>query len=206
MKRLLLWGFIIFALCSCDNGNDLMQVTMKDGYTIVVDPSPKYYADEDEFVHAVSFYFPRPYDFSQTEEVEYTKNTEKNVKGYNQFFIGHWETARFGEWIRSHGLDPRKTYYVATKVYAKYVSMPPEGLRIVPEVGGQFTGYLPCIEPRTFQVENNCDAQAIALITGFRYIGYDSERNATNYEMPSFINNSKTNLIWKLLIRDDGWD
>lgn len=206
IKHLPLCLFAAFVCCSCDNDNNPMRVSMKDGNTIIVNSSPKFYPDEDKFVHAVSFKFPCSYDFSQTEEVEYTEDTEGAVKGYNQFFIGRWEAAKFGDWIRSHGLQPGKIYYVATKVYTKYVSRTPEGLQIVPKLGIASMGYCPDREPKTFRADYNRDAQAYVLSTGVRYIGYDSEGNCLYYEVPSFVNDNKKDPTWKFLVMTDGWD
>ena len=67
-------------------------------------------------------------------------------------------------------------------------------------------GYCPDIEQRTFRVYNNPDEQVSMLITGVRYIGYDSERNSINCEVPSFTDNKNDKLTWEFLVRDDGWD
>lgn len=179
---------------------------MRDGHTITTNSSQRYYTDEDSFVHGVSFAFARSYDYSEIEEMEYQDDSEGKVTGYNQSFIGSWEIAKFGEWIRDYGLEPGKVYYIATKVYAKYISMPPKGLRVIPKPEERFMGYCPDIEQRTFWVYNIPDEQVCMLITGVRYIGYDSERNSINYEVPSFTDNKKNILTWEFLVRDDGWD
>lgn len=179
---------------------------MRDGHTITTNSSQRYYTDEDSFVHGVSFAFARSYDYSEIEEMEYQDDSEGKVTGYNQSFIGSWEIAKFGEWIRDYGLESGKAYYIATKVYVKYTSMPPIGLRIVPKYGGHYMGYCPDIEQRTFRVYNNPDQNVSMLITGVRYIGYDSERSSINCEVPSFTDNKKDILTWEFLVRDDGWD
>lgn len=84
--------------------------------------------------------------------------------------------------------------------------MPPKGLRVIPKPEERFMGYCPDIEQRTFWVYNIPDEQVCMLITGVRYIGYDSERNSINYEVPSFTDNKKNILTWEFLVRDDGWD
>lgn len=179
---------------------------MRDGNIITTNSSQRYYTDEESFVHGVSFAFARSYDYSEIEEMEYQDDSEGKVTGYNQSFIGSWEIAKFGEWIRDYGLESGKAYYIATKVYVKYTSMPPIGLRIVPKYGGHYMGYCPDIEQRTFRVYNNPDQNVSMLITGVRYIGYDSERSSINCEVPSFTDNKKDILTWEFLVRDDGWD
>ena len=206
MKCPLFLIVMIFLLCGCESEEDIISVTMQDGNTITTNSSQRYYSDEDEFVHGVSFAFARSYDYSEIEEIEYKDDSEGNVTGYNQFFIGSWEIAKFGEWIHDYGLEPDKTYYIATKVYVKYLLMPPKDLRIVPKLGGRFMGYCPDIGQKTFRVYNNSDTQVSMLITGVRYIGYDSERNSINCEVPSFSNNKNDKLTWEFLVRDDGWD
>ena len=197
---------VAFLFCGCESEDDTITVTMRDGHTITTNSSQRYYTDEDSFVHGVSFAFARSYDYSEIEEMEYQDDSEGKVTGYNQSFIGSWEIAKFGEWIRDYGLESGKAYYIATKVYVKYTSMPPIGLRIVPKYGGHYMGYCPDIEQRTFRVYNNPDQNVSMLITGVRYIGYDSERNSINYEVPSFTDNKKNILTWEFLVRDDGWD
>jgi hypothetical protein len=197
---------VAFLFCGCESEDDTITVTMRDGHTITTNSSQRYYTDEDSFVHGVSFAFARSYDYSEIEEMEYQDDSEGKVTGYNQSFIGSWEIAKFGEWIRDYGLESGKAYYIATKVYVKYTSMPPIGLRIVPKYGGHYMGYCPDIEQRTFRVYNNPDQNVSMLITGVRYIGYDSERSSINCEVPSFTDNKKDILTWEFLVRDDGWD
>lgn len=197
---------VAFLFCGCESEDDTISVTMRDGNTITTNSSQRYYTDEDSFVHSVSFAFARSYDYSEIEEMEYQDDSEDKVTGYNQSFIGSWEIAKFGEWIRDYGLEPGKAYYIATKVYVKYTSMPPIGLRIVPKYVGHYMGYCPDIEQRTFRVYNNPDQNVSMLITGVRYIGYDSERSSINCEVPSFTDNKKDILTWEFLVRDDGWD
>lgn len=204
MKLIFCLILIMLMLCSCETKDDSIRVTMEDGQSIVVSSSPKYYPNEDEFVHSVSFSFPRSYIPGHAEEINYLNESEGSVSGYDQSFIGAWEIARFGDWIKEYGLKPNNNYYVATKVYAKYVSQPPRGLRLVPKYEGDFMGYCPNVEPKTFLVNKLSQTEDIALLTGYRYIGYNSERETVNIEIPSFINNN--NLIWKFLIRDDGWE
>lgn len=197
---------VAFLFCGCESEDDTITVTMRDGHTITTNSSQRYYTDEESFVHGVSFAFARSYDYSEIEEMEYQDDSEDKVTGYNQSFIGSWEIAKFGEWIRDYGLESGKAYYIATKVYVKYTSMPPIGLRIVPKYGGHYMGYCPDIEQRTFRVYNNPDQNVSMLITGVRYIGYDSERSSINCEVPSFTDNKKDILTWEFLVRDDGWD
>lgn len=206
MKYPLLLVICSLVFCCCEPENNPTSVTMKDGKTITVYSSQKSYLDKDEFVHRVSFSFPRPYKYDDVEEIKYLEDSTYTVNGYNQSFIGCWEIAKLGEWSRDYGLASNKVYYVATKVYTKYVSLPPNGLRIVPKLGGIFMGYRPDIEPRTFWVDNDFDAKVSILTTSTRYIGYDSEGNTIDCEIPSFINNKENKLTWRFLVRDDGWD
>lgn len=187
MKHLLFGIFLTVILCSCDSGFDPMTVTMKDGKTITITSTQKYYSEEKGFIHGVSFSFPRPYNYSEIEDLDYHENTEYMVTGANQFYIGAWEIARFSNWIRAYGLDPDKSYYIATKVYTKYISSPPKGLRIVPKLGINCMGYCPDVEPQTFWAINNSENQVSILTTGVRYVGYDSDGDKIDKEIPSLI-------------------
>ena len=196
---------VLVVICSCAPDTDIYSVTMHDGKTVTVNTSQKYYSGENEFAHRVSFSFPRSYDYSVMEKLEYVEDSSYVVNGYDQFFIGCWEKAVFGEWIRNYGLVPNKVYYVATKVYVKCVSRPQDGLMIVPKYGGLFMGYRPDVEPRTFWVDNK-DRQASVFTTGVRYIGYDSDGNGIYKEIPSLSNNKNQKLVWNFLIQDNVWD
>lgn len=206
MKQSLLLAICSLIFCCCEPESNAISTTMKDGKTITIYSSQKSYLDKEEFVHCVSFSFPCSYKYDDVEKIEYLEDSTYIVNGYNQSFIGCWEIAKFGEWSRDYGLDPNKVYYVATKVYAKYVSTPPNGLRILPKLGGAFMGYRPDIEPSTFWVNTDSGAKVSILTTGIRYIGYDSEGNTIDCEIPSFVDNESNKLTWKFLILDDGWD
>lgn len=196
--------FLLFSSCKSDN--DLRCVIMQDGKAITINSSDKYYNDEDEFLHNVSFSFPRFYKYTNVDNLDYTTESNYTLTGFSQIFIGGWEFAKFGQWIRKYGLQPNKGYYVATMIYAKYISLPPTESRIIPIVGTQFMGYCPQKEATTFQVDTDYNAQVSILITGVRFIGYDSDGSNINIEMSSFADNNNI-LTWKFLIRDNNdWD
>lgn len=197
---------IVCVLCSCDSEDELSEITMMDGNTITVDKYKRFYSTEEEFVHDVSFSFPREYNLNCVEKIDYLNNQEYTVYDYNQSFIGCWVIAEFGNWIKEYGLIPNVPYYVSTMIYVKYLSETPKGLRIVPKFGEEHMGYCPDIIPKTFRVYHYSNRKLNVLTTGFKYIGYDSKRKPIAINIPSFIDNSKNKLTWNFLIRDDGWD
>lgn len=206
MKLYIIILVILCSLCSCNTEDSKYEVAMSDGNVIIVDGRKSYYHTEDEFVHNVSFSFPRYYNYSKVDKIDYLENMEYSVSGFDESFIGSWEIAEFGNWIKTYGLKPNTPYYVATKIYTKYLSETPIGLRIVPKLGGEFMGYCPDISPKTFRVQQDGNTQLSILSTGVRYIGYDSNRSPVNIDIPSFVDNNKVKPLWNFLIRDDGWD
>lgn len=62
MKFQLFLIVMVFLFCGCESEDDIISVTMQDGNTITTNSSQRYYPDEDEFVHGVSFAFARSYD------------------------------------------------------------------------------------------------------------------------------------------------
>lgn len=206
MKYYSLLFAIVAMLCSCNSEEEFCEITMADGNIINVDSTRKYYSTEEEFVHSVSFSFPRQYNVTSCEQIEYSNYQEYTVYGYDQFFIGCWEKAEFGDWITQYGLIPHTTYYVSTIIYVKYISETPKGLRIVPKFGGEYMGYCPDIIPNTFRVYQDSNEKYNVLTTGIRHVGYDLNRNSVKVSLPSFIDNNKNKLTWNFLIRDDGWE
>ncbi len=205
MKNILFYVALAIVLCSCEAGNWPIHVTMEDGKTITISPKTRYYTSEDEFIHGVSFPFPYSYIYPEIEKIDYVVDSSYTVTGYDQFFVGNWEIARFGEWARQYGLKPNSNYYVATKVYAKYVPKPPSELNIKPKLDIALMGYVPWSEYKTFFVSYEKDAQVSVLTTGVRYIGYDSERKNIDLDMPSFNENKNNKLTWKFLIVESVW-
>lgn len=197
---------LIFVASSCHDevDNDIVT-TMEDGKTIIISSEIHFYSTEEEFVHNVSFPSSHSAKAVEFEELNYSKGTLMAVYGYNNFSIQKWEKTKLGSWCEKYGLKPNNIYYVGTKVYDKYVSKPPEHLRIVPKYEENQMGYCPLVDSRFFEVLNEDYNQCTILRTGVRYIGYDSKRNPLNIEIPLIFNN-KNNLTWKFSIQDDGWD
>lgn len=192
--------------CGCSSEPKFNKIPMKDGNTIEINGNKRFYSSENEFVHGVSFSFQRQYNFTNVEQIDYSDIREYTVFDFNQFFVGFWEIAEFGNWISQYGLTPNAPYYVATKVYVKFISSPPSGLRIIPKYGGEYMGYCPDIIHKTFRVYNDSNENLNILTTGIRYIGYDSNKEPVEICIPSFVDNNINKLTWNFLIRDDGWD
>lgn len=204
MIRYILFLIIIVAFNSCNSTLDTFPVKMQDGMTISVNSSIKYYPDEESFVHDVSFSVPRQYEYFNVEKFEYVEDSTYVAEGHDQSFIGYWEKATFGDWIKEYGLVPQTVYYVATKIYTKNITMPQDGLEIVPKWGSPLMGYCPNTEYTTFKVNNNKEQHVSTLYTGVKYIGYDSKGKGIYKEIPSLNINQK--ITWKFLIQNDGWE
>ena len=199
MTRYILFLLTALIVISCDSNP--YSITMQDGMTIQYVSTPKYYSTEDDFVHDVAFDFPHPYDYAMPQHIDYVQDSIYTVHGYNQTFIGHWEKAKFGDWIKAYGLVPKQYYYVATKVYAKYISMPQDELWIYPKLRTPITH-----KPLYVGVERNKEKHACALFTGIRYIGYDSNGKGIYVEIPSFDDKGDNQLTWKFSIDNDFWN
>ena len=199
MSRYLLFLLAAFIVISC-NSNPY-TITMQDGVTIQYVSTPKYYSTEDDFVHDVAFDFPHPYNYAMPQHIDYVQDSIYTIHGYNQTFIGHWERAKFGDWIKAYGLVPEQNYYVATKVYAKYISMPQDELSIYPKLRTPITH-----KPLYVGVEHNKEKQACALFAGVRYIGYDTKGKGIYMEIPFFANKGDDQLTWKISVENDIWD
>lgn len=204
MKKFNLLIIILLLFCSCHE-DYFSLIRMQDGTTIKVPTKNRFYRSEDEFIYSLSPHFPKDYDFSSIEPINYSIDSIYAVSGYNQLFIDNWEIAFFGEWIKSYDLEPYKPYYVATKVFVKYLSELPKGLKATPRRGGEHMGYIPNNLQRTFTAVRDTSHHCLILTTSIRYIGYNSDRIKTDINIPSFINNDSTNLIWDFIIREDGW-
>ena len=193
----------ICLLCSCDDHYDkIYSVKMRDGNTIKVLNSQRVYSTEKDFLHNISFAFPRSYDLRNVEQCDYTSDSIFVIEDYNQSFTGAWEVAVFGEWIRAYGLIPHTPYYVATTVFAKYVSAPPRHKTLYP-LGGTYMGYIPGLERPSFFISHSPDYTCNIFTTGARLIGYDSSKNAISIYIPSFINTNK--LTWYFQVDTSPW-
>lgn len=141
---------ILLLLVSCTQDEWFRSVTMQDGNTVLVHQQKQFYETESKFVHNVFFSWEHKFDITDVEQINYKVDSRYTVKGHNAFYFHHWEEAQFGEWIEKYGLKANKTYYVATKVYAKFISMPPDSITISPKIGDSFLGYIPGAEASRF--------------------------------------------------------
>lgn len=198
----------LFSLGGCANDSEEMYVTMKDGFIIKVRPDVKHYASQYDFEHAVSFDFPMIYDYNSVEEISYAPNERGVVYGADQTFIGCWELASFGDWIRDLGLEPGKVYYTATKVYVKYLKaqQPTDDVYISPDPGSPYMGFIPFYEQSIFEVKKHASAGVTVLTTGVRIIGYRPDLYALNFEIPSNLTNNNQLPQWNYRILPNVWD
>lgn len=173
---------------------------MNDGNTINVASRKITYHSEEDFVRGFSFSFECNYNFSNKECINYDVGESYEVNGYDQTFIGSWQIAKFGDWIKNYGLNTDEYYYVATLIYAKYIERPITGTMIVPQTG---LGCSISEENKTFSVLSDKETNTSILLTCVRLIGYDKNKSAINLCIPQLTNN---NITWKFLIQSDGWE
>lgn len=204
MTRYYLFLLITFIISSCDS--DPYSVTMQDGRTIQYVSTPQYYSTEDDFVHDVTLNFPHQYDYSHVENIDYAKDSLYTVYGHDQTFIGYWQKAKFGDWIKVYGLEPNEYYYVATKWYTKFVSMPQGDLSIYPKSVEPFKRYHSESKTNSFITELNKGKHAYALSTAVKYIGYDSKGKSIYLEIPSFDDDTNRQLTWKFSVDESFWE
>lgn len=190
---------ILLCMCSCNEEDNICTLTMNDGTTIDVASTKITYHSEEDFVRGLSS-FECNYNFSNKEYINYNVGESYEVNGYDQTFVGSWQIAKFGNWIRNYGLNPDEFYYVATLIYAKYIERPTTGTMIVPQTG---LGCSLSEEDNSFSVLSDKETNTAILLTCVRLIGYDKNKSAINLCIPQFTNN---NLTWKFLIQSDGWE
>ena len=89
-------------------------------------------------------------------------------------------------------------------VYAKFISMPPDSITISPKIGDSFLGYIPGAEASRFLLNYYKKENCCVMTTGIRYIGYDSEKNKIDIEIP-LNTDSNHNRIWKFLTEYNIW-
>ena len=195
---------ILLLLVSCTQDEWFRSVTMQDGNTVLVHQQKHFYETESKFVHNVFFSWEHKFDITDVEQINYKVDSRYTVKGHNAFYFHHWEETQFGEWIEKYGLKANKTYYVATKVYAKFISMPPDSITISPKIGDSFLGYIPGAEASRFLLNYYKKENCCVMTTGIRYIGYDSEKNKIDIEIP-LNTDSNHNRIWKFLTEYNIW-
>ncbi len=198
---LLLIIHLLLSTSSCCESSTL-TVTMTDGNTLNIPNEITVYYTQEDFEKDISFGFIRNYYPSEISYIDYLEGVHTSITGVDDTFCGTWKLARFGNWISEFGLVPNKTYYVATKTYAKYVNTPPDGLSIMPR---KYTdtnmGYIPQSTQRTFQFYHiNHDFSV--LLTGIPIIGYNSDREPLNL----ILTNLTKPLLWNFTIVENGWD
>ena len=207
MRKFISGKVLVLALISvthwgCSKDDNILHIEMSDGNTVVVNTHTKFYDSEDAFLHSVSFRSTNDYQVHDVEEIDYEINCRYSLVGYSQINTECWEMAKFGSWATKYGLSPNTVYYVATDIFAKYISAPQEGLMIVPDANNVNMGYCPGINSPTFMYSVNDTANVCILQTGSKCVKYDSNGIPVNL----IINNLKKQLTWKFQILRDVWE
>lgn len=195
---------LMFSLNSCSESPSNLYIKMKDGNVISLrQDNEVYYETEDEFQRGLSFGFRMNYSFLANSIVNLMPDSTINIVGYDDRYLGLWEKASFGNWIKDYGLESNKSYYIASCVYVIYLPLAPDGYYLFPMPESQDSiGFVPSLGYKGSIVETDKSAGFSIARSGSRYIGYDDNGNIIALEIPQL--NKK--ITWKFLIKRNGWD
>lgn len=195
---------LMIFLNSCSEPPSNLHIKMKDGNVIsLIHDKEVYYETEDEFQRGLSFGFKMNYSFLANSNVSLIPDSTINIVGYDDRFLGLWEMASFGNWIKNYGLESNKTYYIASCVYVIYLPLAPEGYYLFPIAESHDPiGFVPSLGYKGSIVKTDKSAGFSIVRSGSRYIGYDDNGNLIALEIPQLNNN----ISWKFLIKKNGWE
>lgn len=188
----------IIALSACNEPNEDLVISMKDGNKIVLNSeSIVCYDNEFDFLHSTNFLFNCKYSFISKNLGPYLLDNDYTIIGYDDRFTGSWEKAIFGDWITKYGLEPNKIYYCATIKYVLYLPKPSIGYEYIPILPLNQMGYTSWTLNKSFDIEYNTEYPKYVFYTGFRYIGYDENHQGVYIELPTLNNN----IIWNFSVK-----
>lgn len=119
----ILSALVILVISQACSKDDDLPLEMADGNRITLSNNEiVYYSNESDFLHSYMSIFPCKYSFISNNNGPYLQDESYSIEGYDDRFIGYWEKAKFGDWIKKYGLEPNKVFYCAT---IKYVSVRP---------------------------------------------------------------------------------
>lgn len=207
MKSLL--GIILCAILmcihtSCSESPSNLYIKMNDGNVISLRQDKEvYYETENEFQCGLSFGFNMNYSFLANNNVNLVPDSTISIMGYDDRYLGLWEKASFGNWIENYGLEPNKSYYIASCVYVIYLPLAPDGYYLFPIANSQDSiGFVPSLGYKGAIVKTDKAAGISIVRSGCRYIGYDENGDLIAQEIPKLNNN----ITWKFFIKRNGWD
>lgn len=185
---------IISQACSKD---DDFPLEMADGNRIILSSNEVvYYGNESDFLHSYKSLFPCKYSFISNNNGPYLQDESYSVERYDDRFIGYWEKAKFGDWIKKYGLEPNKVFYCATIKYVVYMPIPLSGEEYLPVMPLDNMGYSPWTSNRSFDIDYDNQYPKYIFYTCFRYIGYNDKLSGVYIELP--ITNK---LIWNFTVK-----
>lgn len=186
-----------FSSCKADEPTSNV-IKMRDGNTIVFNHETIiFYENEYDFLHSVDFRFNCEYSFISNNYGPYVTDENYSITGYDDRFIGSWEKVIFGEWITKYGLEPNKLYYCATIKYVIYLPKLLFEEEYIPVLPLKYMGYTTWTLNNSFDIEFKSEYPRYVFYSGFRYIGYDENRQGIYFELPT-INNK---LIWTFSVK-----
>lgn len=186
---------ILMILLACNNNDDL-RLNMADGNQIhVISDKIVNYANESDFLHSYAPVGRCKYSFHSNNKGPYLQGEVYSIQGYDDRFIGYWEKAKFGDWIKKYGLEPSKTYYCATIKYVIYMPIPPANEEYLPFLPLNEMGYSPWTSQRSFETEYGDNYPKCVFCTYFRYIGYNENLAGVYMTLPL-----TDKLIWNFTV------
>ena len=195
---------MIVILSSCSEDSFDLSTKMKDGNTITLrNDNVIHYDTQEEFQKGLSFVFSMSYSFLANNHVCLVPDSTVCIIGYDDRYIGLWEKASFGNWIEKYGLQPNKSYYVASCIYVIYLPLPPNGYYLFPIACNYGSiGLVPPLGNTGAIVSYNKSIGLSICKSGSRYIGYDENGNLIAQEIPQL----KNYITWNFFIKRNGWD
>lgn len=194
--RILCALLIFVILQSCSKEDDLPLV-MADGNKITLSNNKiVYYGNESDFLHSYTSLFPCKYTFISNNKGPYLREESYSIEGYDDRFIGYWEKAKFGDWIKKYGLEPDKVFYCATIKYVSYVPIPLPNEDYIPIMPLNNMGYSPWTTNKSFDIDYRIQFPKYLFYTCLRYIGYDDKLAGVYIELPL-----TNKLIWNFTVK-----
>lgn len=193
----ILSALVILVISQACSKDDDFPLEMADGNRITLSNDEiVYYSNESDFLHSYMSIFPCKYSFISNNNGPYLQDESYSIEGYDDRFIGYWEKAKFGDWIKKYGLEPNKVFYCATIKYVSYMPIPLSGEEYIPVMPLDNMGYSPWTSNRSFDIDYSNQYPKYIFYTCFRYIGYNDKLAGVYIDLPL-----TNKLIWNFTVK-----
>lgn len=193
----ILSALVILVISQACSKDDDFPLEMADGNRIILSSDEiVYYSNESDFLHSYTSIFPCKYSFISNNNGPYLQDESYSIEGYDDRFIGYWEKAKFGDWIKKYGLEPNKVFYCATIKYVSYMPIPLSEEEYIPVMPLDNMGYSPWTSNRSFDIDYSNQYPKYIFYTCFRYIGYNDKLAGVYIDLPL-----TNKLIWNFTVK-----